>query len=137
LLRQPTVKNTLEVDHPEVSQAGNGRWDLPWQLSNHLDGILTLAVHFLHLYAYEKITGPSHIMLIVVAQCFSWAAALAGAHKHKHVICITKLMYYLYIYMRMYIYIDTRRFPRRGVAPNHPKLEHFSIETDGFGDHPL
>ena len=35
------------------------------------------------------------------------------------------------IYIYIYVY---RGFPKMGVPPTHPKLNHFSIDTYGFGD---
>ena len=34
-------------------------------------------------------------------------------------------------YIYIYVY---RGFPKMGVPPTHPKLDHFSIDTYGFGD---
>jgi hypothetical protein len=34
-------------------------------------------------------------------------------------------------------HILTWRFPKMGVHPNHPKLDHFTIKTYGFGDPPF
>ena len=33
--------------------------------------------------------------------------------------------------------MDNWRCPKMGVPQNHPKLDHFSIETNGFADPPL
>ena len=41
-------------------------------------------------------------------------------------------LYILYIYIySLYVYIYIWRFPEMGVPPNHPKLDHLSIETYG------
>ena len=41
-------------------------------------------------------------------------------------------LYILYIYIfSICVYIYIWRFPEMGVPPNHPKLDHLSIETYG------
>ena len=49
---------------------------------------------------------------------------------------------YVYIYIwecngHIYILHIHMVFPKMVVPLNHPKLDHFSIETYGFGDPPL